>query len=163
VRRALCALLLVAAGPGCATLAGLVPPDVHVANLVPLEATLFEQSVRVDLRVLNPNDVDLAVRGLRFALRVNGEVLARGASGESLVVPRFSDVLVPVTTRSTSLALLRQLISPPPDGVFAYELEGDLLLERFAPRKLGFERSGSFSLAPVAPRAPAERLAPATP
>lgn len=157
MRRALCALLL-ALVPGCATLAGLVPPDVHVANLVPLEATLFEQTVRVDLRIMNANDVDLAVRGVRFALRVNGEVLARGASGDALVVPRFSDALVSVTTRSTSIALLRQLLSQPDDGVFAYELEGDLLLDRLAPRKLGFERSGAFTLAPrpepVAPAAP---------
>lgn len=153
-------LLLLALAPGCATLSGLEPPDVHVANLVPLDATLFEQSVRVDLRVFNSNDQALALRGVRFVLRVNGDVLARGASGESVTIPRLSDALISVEARSSSIALLRQVLRPPEDGVFHYELDGDVLLERSFPRTLRFERSGTVAIptepapGPLAPAAP---------
>jgi LEA14-like dessication related protein len=158
VRRAATALLFTALLSGCATLAGLEAPDVHVANLVPLDATLFEQSVRVDLRVHNASDADLAIRGVRFVLRVNDEVLARGASGEPVTIARLSDGLLSVEARSSSIALLRQVLSAPPDGVFRYELEGELLLDRLLPRTLHFERVGSVHL-PLEP-AVAPPLAP---
>jgi LEA14-like dessication related protein len=158
-RAALALLLALALAPGCATLAGLEPPDVHVANLVPLDATLFEQSVRVDLRLHNANDAALAIRGVRFVLRVNDEVLARGASGEPVTIPRLSDGLISVEARSSSIALLRQVLAAPADGVFRYELEGDVLLDRLLPRTLGFRRSGSVAI----PLEPAPRSAPLSP
>ena len=45
--------------PGCASwfIKG-EPPEVLVTDITPMDATLFEQRLRVDLRVRNPNDFD---------------------------------------------------------------------------------------------------------
>ncbi|HBP89051.1 MAG TPA: hypothetical protein DD706_15295, partial [Nitrospiraceae bacterium] len=43
-------------------------PEVLLVNITPLDATMFEQRLQVDLRVRNPNDFDLEVTGLDFTL-----------------------------------------------------------------------------------------------
>jgi Conserved secreted protein len=65
--------------PGCASwfIKG-EPPEVLVTNVTPLDATMFEQRLRVDLRVRNPNDFDYHLTGIDFTLNLNGKRLARG-------------------------------------------------------------------------------------
>ncbi len=62
-------------------------PEVLLTNITPLESTPFEQRLKVDLRVRNPNDYDLQVTGLDFRLEMNGKSLARGLGNKELTVP----------------------------------------------------------------------------
>ncbi len=65
------------------------------------------------MRVQNPNNVELAVRGITYTLELGGEELGRGLSGSSFVVPARGeaefDMLVtanlagtPISTNVTS-------------------------------------------------------------
>ena len=62
-------------------------PEVLHTNITPLESTPFEQRLKVDLRVRNPNDYDLQVTRLDFRLEMNGKSLARGLGNKEFTVP----------------------------------------------------------------------------
>jgi LEA14-like dessication related protein len=139
---------------GCAGLRGedVIPPDVQLVNLVLQDATLFEQELRVDLRIINPNDFDLPLDGMTFDLRVNGDRVARGNSNESVTIPRLGDGVMKVTTHTSSVAIVRQMINPPRDGVYQYEIKGTVFLKGFGRRRVDFERAGDLpALDPTAP------------
>ena len=69
---------------GCSTLAPkLEAPDLSIVNVELMESTLFEQRVRVRMRVQNPNDRALPVRGLSYTLEVDGKELAWGVNDVS--------------------------------------------------------------------------------
>jgi len=95
---------------GCAGLAGRGEPvSVTVADLRMGTASLLEQQYFVTLRIQNPNDRDLAIRGVAFQLDLNDKTFAKGTTATTLVVPRFSTATVDVETLSTLGSLLRQV------------------------------------------------------
>ena len=88
---------------GCASLVlDAEPPEVLVTNITPLEATLFEQQLKVDIRVRNPNPFELNVTGLDFTLNLNGKRLARGFANRAVTIPRLGDAIVSVNTTTST-------------------------------------------------------------
>ncbi|MCM0019236.1 MAG: LEA type 2 family protein, partial [Tagaea sp.] len=70
----------------------LEPLDVRLADLALAEGGgLLEQRLALTLALSNPNPSDVTLTGLRVALDVNGEPLARGQSGESVTIPRLGE------------------------------------------------------------------------
>ena len=121
-RSSLLAVFLLA---GCATwLMKGEPPEVLVTNVTPLEASAFEQRLQVELRIRNPNDFDLAVTGIDFKLDLNGNRLARGLGNKELVVPRLSDAVTSVETSTSTLQVVRQLLSFSGNQPLTYHLTG---------------------------------------
>lgn len=139
-RRALAGLLTLLIVPGCASwmLKG-EPPEVLVTNVTPLEASAFEQRLQVDLRIRNPNDFDLAVTGIDFRLDLNGNRLARGLGNKELVVPRLSDAVTSVETSTSTLQVVRQLLSFSGDQALTYHLTGVVHTKE---GRLPFDNSG---------------------
>jgi LEA14-like dessication related protein len=81
----LCALAVVA---GCATLAPhFEHPRLYLVGVEVKDATLAEQHFRVRMRVQNPNDRALPVRGIDFTLRLGGEDFGTGSSASAFTVP----------------------------------------------------------------------------
>lgn len=125
---------------GCATwLMKGEPPEVLVTNVTPLEATAFEQRLQVDLRIRNPNDFDLAVTGIDVRLDLNGNRLARGLGNKELVVPRLSDAVTSIETSTSTLQVVRQLLSFSGDQSLAYHVTGVLHTKD---GRLPFDNSG---------------------
>ena len=122
----------------------VIAPDVQLVNIIPLSATLFEQEMRVDLRIINPNDFDLPISGLTFDLRINGDRVARGNSPDGATVPRLGDAVIEVLTRTSSIAMVRQLLNPPRTGNWEYEISGDVLLKGFSRTRVPFEHKGEM-------------------
>ena len=60
----------------------LVSPTLTVVNVELLQSTLWQQRLRVHLRVENPNERALAVSSLTYSIEVAGQELARGAANE---------------------------------------------------------------------------------
>ncbi len=137
---ALAGLLAVLNLPGCASwLMRGEAPEVLVTNVTPLEASAFEQRLQVDLRIRNPNDFDLAVTGIDFRLDLNGNRLARGLGNKELVVPRLSDAVTSVETSTSTLQVVRQLLSFSGDQSFTYHVAGVLHTKE---GRLPFDSSG---------------------
>jgi LEA14-like dessication related protein len=143
--RALLVAGLLVAFAGCASIgAGREPIEVHLVSLTPLPSTAFEHRLRVDLRLRNPNDRAYEIDGLRFLLDVNGERLASGISNERATLPRLGEVVVPVTTTTSLLDLVNQIVAFGNQQRlhFEYDLHGKVFLKGVW-GSIPFERKGS--------------------
>lgn len=143
----LAALLVLAAG--CATLYGLNPPRVNVSSVTPADMTLLEQKFLVQVRVQNPNDVDLEVKGMTFDLDLNGRSFATGLSGQSVTIPRFGSNLVEVEMISGVAGVVRQVLGMAGGAApakFTWRLQGKLYLERPVSTSIGFDESGEIDI-----------------
>ena len=128
----LAAFMLIAMGiSGCAGLGTrLESPRISLSNMGLQQTTGFETVLQVSLRVLNPNDIDLNIRGLDCTLKVNGKPFARGISSTAVQVPAFGSATVPVTVYSSAVDIARSLISMPGRDKVNYELKGKVRLEK---------------------------------
>ena len=125
---------------GCASvLHQTEPPEVLVTDVKPLDSTIFEQHLQVDLRVRNPNDFDLQVTGLDFTLDLNGKRLARGLTSQTLTIPRLGDAVMAVKTSTSTMDVVRQLFNLGQDQNVSYHLKGVLHLQG---SRLPFEQEG---------------------
>ena len=133
---------------GCASLGvGIAPIEVNVANLTPLPSTAYEHRLRVDLRLRNPNDRSFQIDGLRFVLDVNGRRLASGVSDQKASLPRLGETIVSVTTTTSLLDIVNQLValgeqSQRERPSFDYMLRGRIFVSH-SWGGLDFERKGS--------------------
>jgi LEA14-like dessication related protein len=101
-------------------------PEVLLVDITPLDTTMFEQRMRVDLRIQNPNDFDLEVTGLDFTLHLNEQRLARGLTNKASTIPRLGDSVLSVETTTSTLDVLRQLLNLPQRQDVSYQVEGVL-------------------------------------
>lgn len=148
-------LLLPLLAAGCATLSGLDTPRVSVSNITPQDMTLFEQKFLVALRIQNPNDVPLGVKGMTFNLDLNGKSFASGLSSQQVTVPRFGSAVVEVEVFSGLTGILRQFQAFAAGGAprFTYRLRGKAYLDQPASITLPFDEQGEIELPVAAPQA----------
>ena len=123
------------------------PLGVTIADLRPLEMNLLEQRYAVTVRVLNPNNVDIAFDGVAFDLEFNGKPFAKGVSRRGGVVPRLGEALIDLQVVSGLQNILRQLaeLQKADQPRLAYRIHGRL----YVPGGLGFipfDTTGEFSL-----------------
>jgi LEA14-like dessication related protein len=139
------AALLVSA---CASLASLEPPEVRVSSLRVLESDpgTLEQRFEVGLRVLNPNNRDIAVDGVDFELDVNDRRLARGLSSEGFTLPALGETTTTVVVTTSLLDLLRQAYDLSQRGgqSLDYQLNGKLHLASGLVRTIPFDYAGKL-------------------
>lgn len=114
-------------------------PEVLLVNITPLDTTMFEQRLQVDLRVRNPNNFDLEVTGLDFTLHLNDQRLARGLMNKAATIPRLGDSVLSVETTTSTLDVIRQLLNFRDQQEVTYQVEGVLHLQG---SRLPFENKG---------------------
>jgi LEA14-like dessication related protein len=121
----------------------LDPLDVRLVDLAPAEGGgLLEQRLTLGLALANPNPSDVSISGLRVALEVNGETLARGQSGESLTIPRLGEARANVIAAVSILDLIPGVMAMTQRDGLAYRLSGTVFLGGFAAGSLPFAREG---------------------
>lgn len=126
------AVLLIAMISGCASTGELAnPPRVSLASLRLAEIGLVEQRYAARLRVQNPNDARLDVRGMEYTIYVNGQKFADGVSGRNFSVPGYSEKIIEVNLTSTVLRVFEQLrnLGDGESKIFRYRIAGSLSLE----------------------------------
>ncbi len=129
---------------GCASVGfGFEDPEAYLVNVTPLSGTAFEQRVRIDLRLRNPNRDDISYSGLDLVLDVNGEPLARGYKREGGVLPGYGERVVSVDASTTVIDLIRQFtaLNDRDRGQLGYELNGRLHLDGTFQRSVDFRSS----------------------
>jgi LEA14-like dessication related protein len=140
-------LALVLLLAGCAGLTSDVePPEVSVAGLALSRPGLFEQELRLDLRVRNPNDFAIGVERVRFALDVNERQFARGRTSQAFDLPALGEAVVPVTVDVPTNDLLDRLMEVGSERRIEYRLSGEAELDSFLFGTLPFERDGRLTL-----------------
>ncbi len=133
---------------GCASLVQQTePPHISITNLKILDIQLLEQQYGLTMRIQNPNDFPLSIKGLSYKLEINGSKLAYGVSNSPITVPAFGEKKLDVTMVSGTFGIIRQLQSLEQQGreLIDYRLSGKLsLTNRLLP--IYFEKTGSLDL-----------------
>ena len=79
----------------CATMSSnFDPPKVDLAGLEPLNSESMEPRFLIKLRVVNPNDSDLNIKGIYYEISVEGHDLFTGASDKATVIPGYGENIV---------------------------------------------------------------------
>ena len=136
---------------GCASLSQYPEPvKVTLSDLRPSNMTLLEQSYLLKVRVQNPNDAALNVRGMSYEISLNGKEFAHGVRGEPFTVPAFGETIVAGEIVSTVFSFYEQIreIQRNPTQRFQYEINGSLSLGGGAGR-VPFEYKGELDFSPA--------------
>ncbi|WP_374512555.1 LEA type 2 family protein [Niveibacterium sp.] len=144
--------LLLAAG--CAIMAlGLQKPEVSVEDVSLLPGGgMLQQRMHLTLRVSNPNEKDIAVDGLTFGFEINGQKVATGMTGQSVVLPRLGETTVGVDVSASLIELLAKLPKVLEGGkAFGYRVHGEVLTRDYG--RLPFDRKGELSIDKLAEKA----------
>lgn len=135
---------------GCATLgAKLETPKLSLVSIQVQDASFFEQRLIVRLRVQNPNDLVLPVRGIDVDFELAGEHLAEGVSARAFEVPAGGeaefDMLVTANVATTLLRIMDKDRSGP-DEALDYRIRGKLSTSLGLLRSVPFDEKGTISL-----------------
>ena len=109
MKKGLLALLCAISFNACAALSMQEPLSVTIADLKPIEVGVLEQRYALKVRLLNPNDTEIAFDGVVFDLEINDTPFAKGVSNQSSVIPRFGEALIDVQAVSGLQNILRQI------------------------------------------------------
>jgi len=132
----------------CATLAKKTEsPTVTLAGLNIVKADFFEQRFALDLRLQNPNDFALPIRGMSYDLLLNGKSFATGVSADKVNVPALGESVIRVESVSNLFSLYKQLrlLAESSEKGISYQLKGNVSLVNKS-IKLPFDKKGEISL-----------------
>ncbi len=144
---ALLVTLLFALG-ACSTLAPkLEMPRLTVMNVAMTSGDMFNQNFLVHLKVQNPNDRELPIKGIDYKLFLQGDSFAEGLSTAPFVVPVQGEEEFDLTVRTNFVSSLGRLLSRlNGKKSVEYVIEGQVLLSSGMLRKIPFRNSGSVDL-----------------
>jgi len=119
-------------------------PSVTLADIDILSFGLIEQRFVFKLRVQNPNSFDIAIKGLRFDVEINGKPFARGVSNKPMIVQHLDEQILEVSAVSDVYGLLRQLkqFLYGQNKEIQYSMKGQLWLDSFG--EVNFERTSKL-------------------
>lgn len=121
-------------------------PDISLANVEMLKANLWEQSFRLRLRVDNPNDRSLPIRGMQYEIYLNDARLATGVSDRAFNVPAYGSEYFELNVRSNLWRHIRDLVKmiesqQPVD----YRIEGHIRTGLFFSQTLTLREKGTLN------------------
>lgn len=129
----------------------LETPKLSIVNVEIVKGDLFEQRLRARIKVENPNDRELAVKGITYTIEVGGEEFGRGISGSSFTVPRLGEAEFDMNVTANMAGTLMRLAQRAkeagrtPDSV-DYRIVGKVSLATGMLRSIPFEERGAFKL-----------------
>ncbi len=146
---AVISLLLLASLNGCALLyRDLVEPTVQLVSIAPQQVGFSGIRLLCRLRIENPNDVKIPIRGGNFGLAVEGVQVAQGALIDGFTVAardsEIVDVVVDVDT-ARSLALAMRLLGGGEQAI-DYALTGYIDVAIALLGRVRIDESGSVPL-----------------
>ncbi|NLW82362.1 MAG: LEA type 2 family protein [Desulfovibrionales bacterium] len=131
---------------GCAHLGRPVePPTVRLVNIMPAGSSLFEQRLRLTLRVTNPNEFALSWSGCKVNTRFNDMDLLPAVSKENGSVEGLGEAEIKVEATVSTFDVLRQIISlKGGQGKLAYDMDGVLFLSGLRAGQMPFTSKGTL-------------------
>ena len=134
---------------GCAGLGKpLEPPRISLADIRVVEFTGLETAFQVKLRVLNPNDMDLTVKGMDVDIEINGQTFASGVSNTPVKIPSFGTELVTVAVYSSVIKMFKSVYGLHGSEELHYRMKGKLRVsgDNALATTLPFESEGVLAL-----------------
>ena len=144
--RTVAPLALAVALSGCALMVPkLATPKLSLVDIEVQTADFWQQRLRVRVRVGNPNDRALRVRGFSYTLYLGGEKLATGASDAGFVVPARGNAEFNMYVTANLVGPLLTILARGRASV-DYHLTGKVELACGWLRSLPFAESGKITL-----------------
>jgi len=137
----LCVLL-----SGCASVQ-LETPRLSMVSLKLQSADIFSQRVLVRMRVVNPNDRELPVKGISYRIEVNDAQLGEGETDAAFVVPARGEAEFDMTVTANMVSALSKFFArgSKPESL-DYRLVGSVSLSSGFLRRIPFDERGSVAL-----------------
>jgi LEA14-like dessication related protein len=131
----------------CAALAPhLEHPRLYLVSVEIRDATLAEQHFRVRMRVENPNDFALPIRGVDYTLRLGDEDFGSGESVSAFTVPPHGEAEFEMLMTTNLAATLWKVLPRLKDSSqpIEYRLVGKVRSDLAFLRSIPFDERGSF-------------------
>jgi LEA14-like dessication related protein len=84
-----------------------ITPGVNLAGIRPAQLTVEEQTFIVSLRVNNPNDRRLPIKGASYRLELEGREIANGAGRLDEQIPAYGEGIVDLEVNTNLIDLVR--------------------------------------------------------
>jgi LEA14-like dessication related protein len=149
----LLAMAVVGLALACAGCSGLMPkleaPQLSLVGIKIQDMTFFEQRLLVRLRVRNPNDLALPVKGITVDFELAGEAFAEGVSARAFEVPAFGeaefDMMVTANAATALLRIIDERRGKRVDSL-DYRIRGKLSTSLGLLRSVPFDERGTIAL-----------------
>jgi LEA14-like dessication related protein len=148
LRRAF-ALLAAAALAACAALAPhFEHPRLYLVGVEIRDATLGEQHFRVRMRVQNPNDRPLPVRGIDYTIRLGEDDFGTGSSVSAFTVPPRGEAEFEMLMTTNLAATLWKVLPRLKDSAqpLEYRLVGKVRTDLAFLSSIPFDERGTFAV-----------------
>jgi LEA14-like dessication related protein len=142
-------VLAAAALTGCSLLRPqFKTPRLAIVNVAIERSDFVTQHLRVRMRVDNPNDRALPVKGLEYSLYIEGDEAAHGISDAAFTVPALGEAEFDMSVTANMAGTLLHLLGRGAEARdhIDYRIAGKVELSRGLLRSIPFEQSGAFSL-----------------
>lgn len=152
-------LALVVLTSGCVSLGSLEAPELTLVQVKPVEATVFETTLNVQLRIANPNPDAITFEGASFKLTLEDRKVGRGMTPETVTIDRFGTAVVSLPFHVSNASVLLRLQEILESKTVSYGVSGKLYVKLGSgTRKLKVESDGMIDL-----NTPAAEPLPETP
>lgn len=136
---------------GCSAFAPkLETPQLSLLGIQMMSTDIFAQKFRVRVKVENPNDLELPVRGLDYQIILMGDSFAEGVSSDRFVVPANGEAEFDMLVTTNFVSSLGRLVSRVGGGKLEdldYEIAGEVLLDKGFVKKIPFNHAGKVDIA----------------
>jgi LEA14-like dessication related protein len=150
MNRVLRTLLLTLLASPLIACGALVPkleqPKLAVVGVQVVKADLLQQQLRVRMRVDNPNDRELAVRGITYTVELGGDEFAHGDSDRNFTVPALGNLEFDVNVYANAAPLLLKYAASGGREPIDYRIAGKVQLAGGLIRSIPFAETGKFTL-----------------
>jgi LEA14-like dessication related protein len=134
---------------GCAAIVPkLETPKLEVVAVELLDAQFTQQRFNVTMRVQNPNDRELPIRGLSYSMQLAGEEFGTGQSDKAFTVPALGEAeftMTVTTNLATSLLKILPKLEKSPQSL-DYRLTGRVETDWTFLRTIPFSESGKLPM-----------------
>jgi LEA14-like dessication related protein len=139
------ASVLVLFAAACASLVPrFEPPQVSIEAVRVLRVVDSRAEIAVKLRLVNPNDMELAISGLEYEVTLDGRAAANGRTTRVEPLPPGGQGTVEITGRVDIGAVATAMMAVSSQLPVKYTLSGKVALQSGAP--LPFSRKGEIAI-----------------